>query len=332
MIVVIGASGFIGTYLTDELLSEGYEVIATGRNKVAKEYYKKRGVKFVDIDITRQEDFNKIPHGNIEAVVLLAALLPANSKENYPIDYVNINIIGTLNALEFCRKNNVRKILATTSYADVKKYWSKDKALPSDFPRGYSLDDDHANYIISKNAASDFIEVYHKQYGFSGVVFRLPMVYGYGPHSELFVNGKWYKSGFQIFIDKAIAGDDIEIFGNPDMVRDVVYIKDVTHAFIQAIRSDKANGIYNISSGRGLTLYEQVKATVEVYSTTKKSRIIPRPEISTNSNSFLFDITKAKLDFGYAPQYVPFLELMKDYKKESEEKRFPHLNNHYKEM
>lgn len=327
-IIVVGASSFIGTYLVDKLMQDGYNVIGTGRYKKAKDYYESINIPFIDLDISDKESFERLPNENIEAVVLLAALLPANSKTNDPYDYVRINIEGTLNCLEFCRKYGIKKFISTTSYSDVRNFWNKENPVSSDSLRSYRLNDDHAAYVISKNAASDFILMYNELYGMNGAIFRLPMVYGYGPHSFLLVDGKPYKSGFQIFIDKAVAGEDIEIYGDETIERDVVYVKDVAEAFSLAIKSDRTKGYYNISSGVGLTLKEQAKATIEVYSKDKISNVVSMPKVKANSVSFVFDISKAMDDFGYQPKYIPFKVLLEDYKKECEVKRFSHLENH----
>ncbi len=85
--------------------------------------------------------------------------------------------------------------------------------------RDYKFVGDHAMYVISKNAATDIIEHYSQEYRINGIVFRLPPVYGYGPHSEIYVNGKYYKSGFQIFVEKAINSEDIEIWGDSHQSR-----------------------------------------------------------------------------------------------------------------
>lgn len=326
MVVVIGASGFIGTYLVDQLIENGESVLATGRNSVAKKYYEGRGIPFVELDITSKKSFSLLPKENVDAVILLAALLPANVSQENPYLYVDVNIVGTLNVLEYCRENNIKKIISTTSYADLQNLWSADRILMADENRAFRLKGDHAVYVISKNAATDLILYYNEEYGMQGSIFRLPPVYGVGPHSALYVNGKWYKSGFQVFVDKAKAGEDIEIFGNKDVVRDIVYVKDVVMAFINAINSQNAIGVYNITSGESSSLEEQVKDIIEVFSPVdKRSRIIYRPEIMNNSSSYRFDIEKARKDFGYSPQYVPFKRLVEDYKKEMEKLKYPHL-------
>lgn len=326
MVVVIGASGFIGTYLVDQLIENGESVLATGRNSVAKKYYEGRGIPFVELDITSKKSFSLLPKENVDAVILLAALLPANVSQENPYLYVDVNIVGTLNVLEYCRENNIKKIISTTSYADLQNLWSADRILMADENRAFRLKGDHAVYVISKNAATDLILYYNEEYGMQGSIFRLPPVYGVGPHSALYVNGKWYKSGFQVFVDKAKAGEDIEIFGNKDVVRDIVYVKDVVMAFINAINSQNAIGVYNITSGESSSLEEQVKDIIEVFSPVdKRSRIIYRPEIMNNSSSYRFDIEKARKDFGYNPQYVPFKRLVEDYKKEMEKLKYPHL-------
>jgi UDP-glucose 4-epimerase len=149
-------------------------------------------------------------------------------------------------------------------------------------------------------------------------IFRLPPVYGVGPHASLFVNGKIYKSGLQIFMENASQGKDICIYGDKNLSRDVVYVKDVAHAFYQALYSDKTYGLYNITSGKGVTLNEEAHIIAEVYQTKGKpmSNITYAPQKSNNGPSFLFSIKKAHIDFGYTPNYADFKVMMADFKKD----------------
>lgn len=323
MIIVIGASGFIGTYLIDGLIKKGYDVLATGRRISALKYYKDNNVESLELDISNPNDFSKLPTSNVEAVILLAGLLPANVTHEDPFAYVDVNIKGTLNVLEYCRINHINKIISTTSYADVMGYWKKDKPLQDDTPRLFNLEDDHTSYVISKNAATDYILHYGARYNLSGIIFRLPPVYGVGPHSEIYVDGKLYKSGLQMFIDNATNGDPIEIFGDKDVSRDVVSVKDVVSAFIGALNSEKAQGIYNISSGVATTLEQQVVSIIDLFSLpNNRSKIIYSPEKRNNSKSYLFDISKAKQDFNYDPKFKIFSDLIKDYKEDLLNSRF----------
>jgi len=326
MIVVIGASGFIGAYLVDELINKKYKVLATGRSEAGKSFFKSKGVRFINLDITNSDDFNKLPKTNIEAVILLAALLPANVKGNSnPLEYARINIIGTLNTLEYCKKNNIRKIISTTSYADVQNIWKKDYKISENNARNYRLVGDHAPYVISKNCATDYILNYNEEYNMKGAIFRLPPVYGYGPHSEIYANGKYYKSGFQSFLEKAIKGDDIQIYGDKNVKRDIIYVKDVANAFIAAINSNRARGIYNIASGKSITLENQVKSIIKVFSPSdRKSKILLIKNRNNISTSYAFNITKAKTDFNFNPMYT-FNKLLVDYKKEMQSKKFEFL-------
>lgn len=315
MIIVIGASGFIGSYLVEGLISKGYNVLAAGRRKNALQYFERKNIPTVELDIVNKDDFKKLPTREVEAVVLLAALLPANVTEDDSYRYVDVNITGTLNVLEYCKNNGIKKIISTTSYADIQKKWEKDVPLAADTCRDFNFSGDHASYIITKNAATDFILHYNEEYGMQGIIFRLPPVYGVGPHSVIYVNGVTYKSGLQAFIEKAIAGEPISIYGDKDVSRDVVSVKDVVAAFLLALNSSEASGIYNISSGVSYTLEEQVKAIVDVFSEgPEKSEIIYEPEKKNNSTSYLLDISKAQKDFGYSPVFTNFHRLMEDYK------------------
>lgn len=330
MVIVIGASGFIGTYLVNELLENGYEVVATGRNAAAAKFFHDKNIKYVKLDIAEKSDFNKLPKENIEAVILLAALLPANVTDENPYEYIDTNITGTVNVLEFCVRHGIKKLISTTSYADVRNFWSAKEDIVADSLRNYSLTDDHAIYVISKNAATDLMLYYNYRHGMNCSIFRLPPVYGVGPHSGLFVDGVWKKSGFQIFVEKASLGEPITIFGDKNIIRDIVYVKDVASAFVKAIKSSFAKGVYNIGSGESSSIEQQVIDIVSVFTTEKgKSEIIYDTSIQNSSKSYRFDISKAQKDFGYVPQYVPFKKLVIQYKKDLEEIDIEHLKNQY---
>lgn len=327
MIVIIGATGFIGMYTAEYFLGKGYDVIATGRNKRMLDNLKDKGAKTLELDISCAEDFAILPIENVEGVILLAGLLPANaavdiSKDENAADYMRVNVIGTINVLEYCRKNGIRKVISTCSYADVINSWKKGVALKEDEPRNFKYTGDHAVYVISKNAANDVMEYYNQQHGMQCASFRLPPVYGVGPHSEIYVNGKYYKTGIQTFIEKASAGEDIEIWGDPTISRDIIYVKDVARAFELALRSSRTKGLYNMTSGTEITLEEQVRTVIEVFGEGKDSNVVYCPDKPNNTPSFLFDMMKAKVDFGFCPEYRSYKDMMIDYKKELESGRW----------
>jgi len=325
MIVVIGASGFIGTYLTDELIAQGREVFATGRRHLNRDYYESRGIPCAKLDISRKEDFDALPTHNIEAVVLLAGLLPANVADYDPQKYIDINVTGTLNTLEYCRRVGAAKIIYAGSHSDVAGLWDCGRPITEDDPICINYTGDHAVYIITKIAAQELVEHYHQQYGIQGITLRLPAVYGYGPHTEIFVDGRRVVTGFKIFIERAMAGQPIEVWGDCHKGRDLVYVKDVVSAFIGAIDSQRAHGLYNIASGIRTTLEEEVKGIIEVFCPPgRRSEIIYRPEKPNNIHTYLYDISKAKRDLGYKVRY-PYLKMLEDYKLEMNSRRFEHL-------
>jgi len=327
MVIIFGAAGFIGTYLIERLAEDGYSVIAADINELGRDYYKKKRVPYVSIDITRKEDFKKLPVGDIEAVIHLAAMQPANvSKATYdPSKYIEVNVIGTINILEYCRKTGINKIIYASSHRNTQGLWKYGKPVREKDGRSIKYDGEYAMFSISESAAQDCVEHYRKQYGMKGIIFRLPPVYGYGPHTEIFWHGKPTKTGFQIFIENAIAGKPIEVWGDCKKGRDIIYIKDATEAFIRALKSIDAEGLYNITSGRSITLKDEVRIIVKVFcGKNGKSKIVYKPEKSNSIESFIYDNTRAKKDLGWTPKYS-FEDMVIDYKREMESGRFSFL-------
>lgn len=327
MVIVIGATGFIGMYTVEALLQSGKQVIAAGRNGAIGAQLEKMGATFVPLDITNEKDFEKLPTEGVEAVILLAGLLPANTTADLKdtenaADYFKVNVLGSINVLEYCRRNGIKKVVGNCSYGDVAGAWRKGYAITEEEPRDFHFTGDHAVYVISRNACNDVMEYYNQQHGMQCAWFRFPPVYGVGPHGTIYVNGKAYKSGIATFIDNAKEGKDIELWGDPQIERDIIYVKDVANAYCMAIESDKTYGLYNMTSGTALTLEDQAKAVIAVFGKDKGSQLVYRPEKPNNTPSFLFSMEKAKRDFGFVPQYTNYLDMMQDYKKELESGRW----------
>jgi UDP-glucose 4-epimerase len=318
MIIVIGASSSIGTYLIDELVAQKREIVATSLKNRNKKFYENKGVSYSRLDITSEADFENLPKDNIEAVLLLAGLLPANLTEydpKYYKEYIDVNIQGTLNVLEYCRKNKAEKIIFANSHSDVSGLWDCKRAITEEDPRTINYSGDHAVYIISKISAMDLIEHYHQEYGVQGISLRLPAVYAYGPRQGMYINGKFIKAGFSIFVENALASEPIEIWGDPKKGKDIVYVKDVVSAFIRAVDSKTAQGLYNVATGICTTLEEEVKGIIEVFSPKEHPSEISYNPDKPDTLAYLYDISKAKRDLGYVVKY-PFRKMLEDYKLE----------------
>lgn len=325
-IVIFGATGNTGAYLTeyclDNLDLNEFEVVAVGRKKT--HFFEKIGAKYYRVDITNEDDFKKLPTEEIYAVVNLAAVLPAYMEGYKPEEYIQTNIVGAFNILEYCRKVNADRILYPQSEGDLSGYWGKEILLKPDMPRKFSFKGDHALYVISKNTAVDMIEHYHQEYGIKSFIFRCPTIYAYTPNEYFYVDGKKRILAYRHLMNQALKGEPIEMWGDPTKAKDIVYVRDFCQMLFKAIFTDKDHGIYNVGTGVGVTLKDQIEGLIEVMSPeNKKSIIIECPE-KPDSREFIMDITNAKEDLGYEPKYY-YLDYLKDFKKEMELNRFKEL-------
>ena len=144
---------------------------------------------------------------------------------------------------------------------------------------------------------------------------RLPTIYCYWPDSTIYVNGKKREMAYLSIINKAIKGETVEIWGNPKIAKDIVYVKDFIQIVEKAIKSKSAHGIYNVGTGVTTTLEQQIKGIVKVFGNKKKkSQIIYKPDMPSQT-SYLYDISKTKYELGYIAKYS-YIEMLKDMKVE----------------
>lgn len=321
MVLIVGATGYVGRYLSIYLNNEGYNILALGRSRKVQQFFIENDVPFQYFDMDDQASFDALPTQNVEAVIDLSACL---AEHETPVErFFEVNTIGVYKMLEYCRKNNIKKFILSSSH---KVYNDIAKNIISEND-GISFKGDHSPYIISKIAAENFVTYYHKDFGIDGIVLRFTGVHGYGEIlGHLNVDGTYRKSTFEIFFERILKGEKIEVWGDQSIVRDHIYVKDVLSAIKAAIDVDGVSGIYNLATGVGYSQYEEAKALNIVFG-DGKSQIELHPEKPGLTRGYVYDITKIKRDLQWEPKYVDLIDLYTDYKKEWESKKFH--NYHY---
>ena len=151
-IIVIGANGHVGAYTFDYLMSHldmsSYHLIASGRRPAP--YYTEKGIDYIQLDVCNKESFNALPQQDVYAVINLAGIMPASMKGYDPYPYIDINIRGSLNVLEYCREVECKKYIITTTEADLSGYWKPGASIDADLPANFDHGSNYAMYIISR--------------------------------------------------------------------------------------------------------------------------------------------------------------------------------------
>lgn len=325
-IIIFGSTGNVGSYLTDYVNNyfdkNEYEIIAVGRRKT--NFFDKLGIKYFSVDISQKEDFKKLPKDNVFAVILLSATIPSYMKEYNPQKYLDSNIMGAFNVLEYCRTTNADRILYSQTVAEVILSVKDGVQLKPFTERKFSYKGDHTMYVISKNTALELIEHYHQEYGLKKFIFRFPTIYNYSPFHYYYPNGVKTIRPVYKMIESAMKSEPLEVWGNPKYSKDMVYVADCAQMFCKAIEVDRTQGFYNVGTGIPVTIEEQIQTIINVFSPKNNpSKIIYCPE-KPIGGGFLMDITNAKEELGYEPKYS-CKALFEEYKKEMQLNRFKEL-------
>ena len=139
-IVIFGAGGTLGLYLVDHLSrllsADEWEVIASGRSDIA--FFDRYAplVRYVQADITDEKSFAALPQQDVYAVVHFAGALPAYMEGYDPRRYVDANVMGTLNVLEYARTAGADRVLYTQTISDYTGYFGEMIELADDMPAG----------------------------------------------------------------------------------------------------------------------------------------------------------------------------------------------------
>ena len=163
-VVVFGATGNLGAYVSMKLKDDGYNVVAVGGRKSDNGFFAEHGMSYYSVNIKEKASFDVLKEiGDVHAVCHFAGSLPSRYEYD-PRDLLDSITIGTLNVLTFMREHNCKKIIFPQTPYDLAEHFEMMKnggKLAADLQRGFPKTGDHAVYVIAKHAAVDLIGYCH---------------------------------------------------------------------------------------------------------------------------------------------------------------------------
>jgi CDP-paratose 2-epimerase len=317
-VLITGGCGFIGTNLAEEFILRSDRVTLfdnlsrAGSEKnlawLKKTYPKK--FEFIQGDVRNYDQVKQVVN-NKEAIFHFAAQVAVTTSVSDPRSDFENNILGTFNVLEAARESGKKPFLLYSStnkvYGEMEDLVIEQKGnryLYQDFPQGideFRPLDFHSPYGCSKGAADQYFRDYSRIYDIPTVVFRMSCIYG--PHQFGNEDQGWVAH----FAISAMSSRSLTIWGDGKQVRDVLFVKDLCHAFISALENkQKTKGqIFNIGGGpkNTLSLLELIDLLEKEINAKISLKFTDwRPG---DQKVYISNPTKAKEVFGWEPTVTP---------------------------
>jgi len=263
--LVTGGAGFIGSNLIKRLLEDNYDVVSFDNYSTGYKENKHKGCTYIDIDI--RESFTDWVE-NFDVIFHMAALARIQPSIGNPSKTINNNFDGTLNVLEYARKNNTPVIYAGSSSKHHGLYGSP--------------------YAWSKYGGEELCKLYSEVYGLNTTICRFYNVYG----SNHIRTGA-YATVIGIFENQYLNNEPLTIVGDGKQRRDFTHINDIIDGLIRCIGKNHKGEIFELGSGVNYSINE-----VANMFHCETVNISPRPG---EYDVTLCDYSKAKEMLGYEP-------------------------------
>lgn len=297
-ILITGAAGFIGSSLSEKLLSEGHRIIGIDnfdafyssaiKTKNISGLLSSPNFSMLEFDINNPALYSCEELKEADCIVHLAAKAGVRPSIEKPMDYLVANSNGSLNLLQFAHNNNIKRFIFASSSSVYGKNpvapWKEDESelMPI------------SPYAASKIATEVMGKVYSHLYNLEFVALRFFTVYGPKQRPDLAIH-KFFK--------KIYKGEEIELYGNGETYRDYTYIDDILKGVSGAIHSENIRvgfNCFNLGNCYEVSLAQLVKNIEEV--TNIKAKIKSLPEQPGDVRLTCADINKSKEMLGYNPE------------------------------
>jgi len=291
-IAITGGCGYVGSKIAQRLLSVGHEILII-ENFSTSVRDDLNDCQIVKCDITNPKDLANLKVTGYDVLLHLAAQSSGPKSFEIPDIDIKINILGTLNMINWCRDNDIDRILLASSFV-----------VYGDNPNTEVLSEDEicnpkSIYALSKYTCEQLLRIYAEPHGINWNVLRMFNIYG--PGQDLSRNDQGMVS---IFLNLVKNGDYIGVQGSLDRFRDFIYIDDVVQGWELCILNNNIpNQVYNLGSGMKTYLSTLIDTLVEVYEKTGQLKV---EEVGSTQGDILgcyADISKISDQLGYYPRF-----------------------------
>lgn len=303
-VLIFGAGGFVGSYLSQEFLENGYKVIGSDKNDGAM---LPREVDFYKIDLMNANEVESLVN-KIEPdfIVNLAAISSVGASWNIPQTTILVNVVGALNILEAAQKNQIKPRILFVG--------SSEEYIISEKPLNENTQLNASNpYGISKVTQEQFAKLYREQYGLKVYCVRPFNHTGVGQRDS-FVLPSFCKQVAEI--EKSGKPGVIKV-GNLKVKRDFSHVKDIVRAYRMIIESDNCELTYNVGSGEAYSLENMLEYIIGLSNQNIKIEVDQSRFRPTDQPIICCDRGLIKKELGWEPQqnvYDALKEMFEYYK------------------
>ena len=287
--LVLGGDGFQGYHLCRRLLEKGNSVRVFDRTSFNKDKLTGLGgsLDWIVGDFG-EPGFLDAAVSNMDVVFhLICTTVPKTSNDDPAYDVMS-NVVPTLRLLEKVRTTGIKKIIFFSSGGTV---YGAPETLP--------IAEHHPTrpicaYGIHKLAIEKYLHLYHVLHGVDYAIVRIANPYGTNQSVD---RGQ---GAIAVFLHKMFAGQPVEVWGDGSVVRDYIHIDDVVEAVVQLIAYKGTHKIFNIGSGRGLSINEIIAIITGVLRRRPMIRYQPGRAMDVPAN--VLDIRRAEQELGWHPK------------------------------
>lgn len=283
--LVTGGAGFIGSNLVARLLELGYSVavfddFSTGRQENLPQN------PGLTIQRGDTRDYSQVFRSmkGVDVIFHMAAQVGNVLSLQGPDSDLQTNAIGTINVLKACREQGVKHIIFSSSSAifGETRYVPVDEEHPKDPLSPYGL---------SKLAAEKYCLILAAEYGLHICCLRYFNVYGINQHFNP------YGNVIPIFVERALEGKSLTIYGDGSQTRDFIDVRDVVNSNVLALES-RVEGVFNIGTGTATSVNELAEYVLKAIG--KDVGLVYAPPRSGEVRHSIADVSKAKRELGFS--------------------------------
>jgi UDP-glucose 4-epimerase len=286
-ILVTGGAGFIGSWVVDWYLREGFSVAVVDNLSTGNRKNVNPRASFYEVDITSGKDLEEVfVRERPRYVNHHAAQINLRYSVENPLFDASVNILGSLQVLEASVRFGVKRVIFASTggaiYGEVAKLPVGEDTLPTPL----------SPYGVAKYAVEKYLEYYQRVWGLDYVAFRYGNVYGprQNPEGEAGV--------IAIFASRMLQGKPCVVFGDGRKTRDYVYVEDIARANLLALSCPP--GVYNLGTGKETSVLELLELFRKI--SRKEVRWSFGEERKGEINRIALSFEKARNALPWSPQ------------------------------